>query len=106
MGRCADYVLKRDPQFSVLSVFITASMDYRIQTIMSTNQLNEKDATALIRKMDRARKTYYDYYSGNDWGKPSDYDMTLNASSLGEEKIGEILTRIFLNMGEDAKTAL
>ena len=106
VGRCADYILKKDPQFSVLSVYITAATDYKIQTIMATNHLNEKDAANLIRRTDKARKTYYDYYTGNDWGKPSDYDITLNASSLGESRIVDFLTRIYETMGAENKPTL
>lgn len=97
VGRCADNVLRRAP-CSVLSVFITAPMRYRIRTVMERENTDEKGAAAHIRKVDRWRKVYYDYYTGNDWGKPSDYDVVLNAGLLGEDRVVDILVGLYAGM--------
>ena len=39
VGRCADYVLRNLP--NTVSVFVTASMDYRVQQIMNKRHLDE-----------------------------------------------------------------
>ena len=34
---------------------------------------------------------YYQYYSGNEWGKPKNYDLCLNSGTLGIERCVEII---------------
>ncbi len=95
VGRCADHILRRQKDCQMTSIFINAPMDYRIREIMSRENVNDKDAAKLIRKTDRQRKIYYEYYTGNDWGKPSDYDIMLNAQSMGEERILKLIGHIY-----------
>jgi len=44
-----------------------------------------------IRAIDRKRLEYYQYYSGNEWGKPKNYDLCLNSGKLGIEACVEII---------------
>lgn len=98
VGRCADYILKKNTDYCVRSIFIAAPMDYRIQRTMERDRLNEKDAAAKIRKMDKARSAYYNYYTDCDWGKPSDYDYCINMASNSEEEILHLLMQLFNQM--------
>lgn len=99
VGRCADDILRKKGGCGLLCAFITASMEYRIKTVMTRDGLSEKAAADYVRKVDRSRKAYYDFYTDNDWGKPSDYDVTLNASSLGEDRIVDTLAYLYREMG-------
>ena len=44
-----------------------------------------------IRAVDAKRRDYYQYYSGNEWGKPKNYDLCLNSGTLGIERCVEII---------------
>lgn len=87
LGRSGDYVLReRD---DVLSVFLYAPVEYRIKYGLhgkyeSMNGMAEKQLEEEIRKTDKKRAAYYNYYTQNRWGDAHNYDITLNAA-LGEE---------------------
>lgn len=94
VGRCADYVLKDDP--NCVKVFIHADMQNRAGRIKKLHSLTDKKAEDLIIKTDKKRKSYYNYYSGLSWGKAGNYDITLN-SGIGLDRCVEIL-KMFYNI--------
>lgn len=57
--------------------------------------LYEKDAQTLVRKTDKRRKAYYNYYTEGGWGKPDNYDLCINSSREGIRKTEDVL-RVFL----------
>lgn len=81
VGRCADYVLRNFK--NVFSVFIQADMESRVQRIMSKYDMAEKEARAMIKKMDKERSLYYNYFTDKRWGRPDGYSMILDSSKLG-----------------------
>ena len=81
VGRCADYVLRNLP--NTVSVFVTASMDYRVQQIMNKQHLDEDAARKFIEQGESERSTYYNYYSGKKWGAAESYDLCIDSSVLG-----------------------
>jgi len=87
VGRCADYVLRNMDK--VLSVFLYAPVEVRIRTIMDRFGLSEKQAKEQIQKEDKARASYYNYYTSNKWGKMESYDLCIDTSILGPEKTAE-----------------
>lgn len=94
VGRCADYVLGK-AGVPHISIFITAPFRYRVMRIMDREHLYEKDAQALVRKTDKVRKAYYNYYTDGGWGKPDNYDLCINSSREGVGKTAAVL-RAFL----------
>ena len=81
VGRCADYVLRNLP--NTVSVFVTASMDYRVQQIMNKRHLDEDAARKFIEQGESERATYYNYYTGKKWGAAESYDLRIDSSVLG-----------------------
>lgn len=98
VGRCADVILKENTDHAVKSIFVAAPMSYRIAATMKNDNVNEKDAATIIRKADKRRSAYYDYYTGKDWGKTSDYDFCINTATNNWESIIEILTSVYKAM--------
>ena len=94
VGRCADYVLRDMP--NVLRVFVYANMDYRVAWGRQNEVLSEdRDAAeAAIRKADRRKADYYNYYTQGRWGTASNYDLCLNAA-LGQSTCAQILKTAF-----------
>ena len=81
VGRCADYVLR---DFSnVVNIFITASLDYRVEQIMNKQHLDEDAARAFIEKRENQRAEYYNYYTGKKWGHAASYELCIDSSVLG-----------------------
>jgi len=80
IGRCADYILREK---KCLNVFIGAPEEYRIRRLMQEENLSEDDAEKLMRKKDRTRETYYNYYTFGAWGHASNYHLCVDSSVLG-----------------------
>lgn len=88
IGRCADYIL-RDKE--CLNVFITAPMEYRIHRLMETEGIDPDEAESLIRRKDRTRETYYNYYTFGSWGLASNYHLCVDSSILGIEGTADLI---------------
>jgi cytidylate kinase len=95
VGRAADYVLRDNPR--LLSVFITADLDYRIAMVMEREHLSEEDAARFIADADRKRSSYYNYYTFKKWGDGASYDICLNTSRFGLEKTADLVVEMYNN---------
>ena len=89
LGRCADYVL-RDFE-NVVNVFITASMDFRVDIVSKVKQLDAEHARKLIEHVESRRAQYYNYYTGKRWGAAESYDLCIDASILGLEDTEKLI---------------
>ena len=81
VGRCADYVLREHD--NVVSIFVTASMQFRIRQIMVKQQLDAAQARKFIEQREAKRAAYYNYYTGRKWGAAESYDLCIDSSVLG-----------------------
>lgn len=92
VGRCADWVL--DGRKDVISVFIAADFDSRVKTVMDRTGKKEKEVVQWIKKVDRERSAYYNYYTEKRWGRQESYHICLNSSRLGPEVCVDILCAV------------
>lgn len=90
VGRCSDYIMK-ESKIDHISFFVAAPLKDRVQRKMEILSVDEKTATTLVRKKDKERKAYYNYYTGGSWGKPDNYDFCINSSKLGIERTAKNL---------------
>ena len=81
VGRCADYVL-RDFN-NVVSVFITASLQFRVDNLVNRQGVAPSEARKLIEQGERRRAEYYNYYTGKRWGGAESYNLCVDSSILG-----------------------
>ena len=93
VGRCADYILQE--RRDVLSVFVSADFEYRINRIMNKYNMSAKEAEKTILKKDNERKNYYRQHTGKKWGKAKNYHMVLNAGLLGTDEIVGMLKKMY-----------
>jgi hypothetical protein len=49
----------------------------------------------LMKDTDKKRSVNYNYYTGQTWGDPLNYDVMLNSSSLGAVKCAEIIAQMY-----------
>ena len=89
VGRCADYVLKELPH--VTHVFIYASQEKRIERIMRVEQVNRDQARELIRKTDKQRKSYYNFFADGNWGLRSNYDLMIRTDDADPSAIADAI---------------
>ena len=81
VGRCADYIL-RDYE-NCISVFISARMEDRSRRAVEYAHIEEKEAEEYIRKADKSRASYYNYYTDKIWGAAESYDLCISSSVYG-----------------------
>lgn len=93
VGRCADWVLEGYDK--MISVFIAADFDSRVQTVMARTGKKEKETIQWVKKVDRERSAYYNYYTEKRWGKQETYHICLNSSRLGVDACVDILSSLF-----------
>lgn len=89
IGRCADYALK--DRTDVINIFITAPLDSRIKRVAMRNGISESEAKDRIRRKDKDRAAYYNFYSAKEWGDAKSYDLCIDSSLLGVDGTVELL---------------
>ena len=75
----------------MLSVFITADHNDRVERIMRGESLERDAAVEFIEKNDKKRRSYHDYYATTHWGEASSYDLCVNMSRLGIDGTVELI---------------
>lgn len=88
VGRCAESVLKDEVPF--LSVFIHTDMENRIQRVSEYDGISRAAAADVIRKTDKKRASYHNYYSELKWGAATSYDLCIN-SKVGIENAAKLI---------------
>ena len=89
IGRNADYIFKdRD---DVLNVFIHGDMPEKIQRITDLYNVEKQKAVKMMEDTDKRRKTNYNFYTDQNWGKASNYTLCLNSSQLGYDRCEKII---------------
>lgn len=103
IGRCSDYIL-RDRKS--LDVFVTATDEVRIKRIAERMNITPEQADSLMRKKDRTRETYYNYYTFGNWGVASNYDLCVDSSVLGIEGTADMIIDFCRRAGLLSKDAV
>ena len=90
IGRCSDYVLReRD---DVFRIFIYGDLEHRQARIRERHpEIKASQVIDIINKTDRRRASYYNFYTGNKWGKYDNYDIAINSSTLGIDGTAEMI---------------
>lgn len=84
VGRCADYALRESD--NLLKIFVFAPLADRIKTVAERFDISEDKAKSQIAKEDKARASYYNYYTSNKWGAIDTYDLFVNSSLMDVDK--------------------
>ena len=91
VSRCANYILG-DKCFSL---FVYAPFEYRVQSIMERLGREEKSARTLVKKMDKTRKSYYEFFTDEKWQDLSNYQMCIDTSRFDQEFLLKILADVY-----------
>ena len=88
-GRSGFFALKDHP--NKLSVFITASLPFRVDRIMRKQNLSEEQALAVIKGLDEARENYIRRYAGVSRYDVRNYDLSLTADGHSDEQLADTI---------------
>lgn len=80
VGRCADYVLKDNP--NVIRLYCYAPLEDCMERERQLSGLEDREIIKKIEKIDRERAEYYKRYTGKNWNDAGNYDLCLNTTSM------------------------
>ena len=90
VGRCADYALENHK--NTLSVFVHGRIEDRIRRVAEELAISESKARDKVQKLDKARSSYYNYFTNKSWGDVESYMLSVDSSSFGiEGSVGLII---------------
>ena len=86
-GRSGFYVFRNHPNH--LSIFIQASMPFRIQRVASKQTMTEDEARKTIEKVDEMRENYVKKYAKTSRYDTRNYDLVITSDGKTEDQIVE-----------------
>ena len=75
VGRCANNILTDH----ALKVFIYAPFEDRVQTVMKRLDREEKSARKLVKRMDKERRAYFEFFTDQKWLDMGQYDLCIDS---------------------------
>lgn len=89
VGRCSDYVLKDFD--NVLNFFIYSDEKSKIERAVKYYGLDAEKAAGELKKKDKKRANYYNYYTSQNWGGYENYHLSVNSDAVGIDATVELL---------------
>lgn len=99
VGRCADFVLKDHP--NVIRVFCYSDAKSAMQRCTEEYGISPDTADEEIRRINRARIAHYEYYTGQKWGDPHHYNLTVNTGSMPLATACGLIKDLYLRMKKE-----
>ena len=95
VGRCADYILREKNPFRL---FIYADTETKIARCIEKGEadegMTEKALKQKIKKVDRSRANYYEFFTGLKWGDKKNYDLCINTTNINLKSVVKELASI------------
>lgn len=88
IGRCADYIL--EDRNDVVNIFIHAPIEKRVERVIKYYGVEESKALDTIKKVDKSRSKYYNYFTDKEWGKAKGYHLSID-SSIGVDETVQVI---------------
>lgn len=95
LGRCAESVLKGTE--GLLTVFIYSDIDRRIDRVCEHEGISRNEANSVIKRADKKRASYHNYYADTPWGSRASYDLCIN-SKIGTDAAADIIVMAAKNI--------
>ncbi len=92
VGRCADYVLRETPH--CLNVYIHAKLDFRKERAVKHYGVAPELAEKTIKKQDKRRSDYYEFFTQKKWGDAKSYDLAIDSSKFGIEGAADAIVQL------------
>lgn len=92
VGRCADYILKDDPD--AIHVFVHARTEYKAERIVRLYGESEKEPEERLADKDKKRSVHYKHFTGREWGKCQNYHLSLDSGKIGIDKCVSMIVEL------------
>ena len=104
------FVMKNDKKENIATIsidhddavrmFLCGDKTSRIKRIMDKHGISESKAKSLVEETDARRRSYHDYYSGENWGYSGHYDLCLDEAKLGVDGVVEMVAAYMKVIGK------
>ena len=102
VGRCADYILRNMKE--CVKVFIHAPSEARIKRAVEVYGIPQEKAADQIRRTDKRRSSYYNFYSGQKWGNMENYNLCIDSSMMGIDETADMIADLIRHIAADDET--
>lgn len=96
VGRCADYILK---DYNPFKIFVYSTMESKVKRCRArgdkSEDLSDKKLIRYIKNIDKSRGRYYSFYTGQDWGKKTNYDICVNTATVEIPDLVNMIAKMF-----------
>lgn len=93
LGRCADVILAGEGPI-VRTFIYSSSMEKRIERTLRLEDVSDGKAEAFIQNKDRQRRNYYQFFTDNKWGAPTNYDIMLNTATVDYDECARMIVEL------------
>ena len=93
VGRCSDYILRE--QSNVIRVFFYSDIETRIQVAIHNHGIKAKKARKYVEMQDQKRSGFYEFYTQQTWGDPSNYDLMINTTHISIPEAIALLSAVY-----------
>jgi cytidylate kinase len=98
VGRCANDVLREYDD--VVNIYIFAPRNDRLKRIMKVEDISDPlAAEKILKRTDKTRKSYYQFYTDKKWGSVDGMDLLINSSALGIEGSVKLIEDFLIRKG-------
>ena len=91
VGRCAEEILADNP--NLVSVFILGDKENKMKRVMEREGLDEKAALTKMKKVDKMRKTYHNFYCESKWGDSRSYDICIKTGNVDIDTVADMIIK-------------
>ena len=78
-----NYPVSADGRPNIIDFFISGNTAEKKKRILERYDIEKNKAEDFIRKTDKRRASYYNYYTDMKWGEAKNYDLCINSSKTG-----------------------
>lgn len=93
VGRCADYILKDNPD--TISVFCFSDLEERIRFSINEYDVPAKQAKKIVQEKDMKRARFYEFRTNQKWGDAKNYSLLINTSKMSTDEVVEIIAALY-----------
>ncbi len=94
VGRCSDYILRKSQPLRLFVYSDAESKIKRCREREDVEHLPEKKLVKIIKRIDKNRAKYYEFYTGRIWGDKLNYDMMVNTSNVDIETLADSVCKL------------
>lgn len=99
IGRAGDFILKNMNPFRI---FVYADDEMKLKRYREHGDEGETDKAILkkIGEIDKRRRKYYEFFTGQQWGSRRNYDLLVNSSGVDLKELASALATFIRNKAQ------